>query len=75
MTYPNNKEAAIALAETMMAYCHQFGPPPTLCVILRREGNYQVLPLTAAKIAMGDWFLTNFKRIKWVTVTGHEPRC
>jgi hypothetical protein len=76
MTYPSNKEAAIAMAETLMEVSRQHDHPVTLCVIRRRwRPGYQIVPLAAAKIALGDWYLTDFKRIEWVSLTGHEPKC
>jgi hypothetical protein len=74
MTYTNNKEAAIALCETMQAEIRQNDNPITLCVVKRR-GRYDVVPLAAAKHVLGDYFLTDFTRIEWVALTGQEGKC
>ena len=74
MNYANNREAAIALCETMQAELRAADSPVTLCVV-KRKAKYSVVPLAAANTVLGDFFLTDFTKIKWVALTGREPVC
>jgi len=70
-----NLDAAIAKVAELIEISRREDLRVTLCVVRRHAGVYDVVPLAAAKTVLGYHYLCDFKRIEYVAVTGHEPRC